>query len=160
MSPTRPPRRVREVVPFVLLACACGAAVSRGSRATPTATVASTATSTPASVPDPFDDLVALGPSLAPGMREVARRADGASSVDLLRADAADTCVRVAFAATSPVTARLLDRSGAVLASTAASATTGALGERGPVCVRKGDVVRAAIDGGPARVRWVAWQAP
>jgi hypothetical protein len=154
---------VNDVAPFVLLACACGAAVT-------------TTTATPAPVPPPaaaqvaaapvpapaesFDDLVAQGPTVAPGMREIARKASGEEAVELLRADTGDACVRIAFAAAGPIVAKLVDQGGEVLASVGPAAE-GALGERGPVCVRKGDVVRATAEGaGRSRVRWVVWQAP
>ncbi len=157
-------RLVNEVAPFVLLACACGAA------ATTTATperVASAASGQAATAPVPapaesFDDLVALGPTLAPGMREIARKVSGASDdgVELLRADSGDACVRVAFAAAGAIVAKLVDQGSDVL-STIGPVAEGALGERGPVCVRKGDVVRAIADGaGRSHVRWMAWQAP
>jgi hypothetical protein len=96
-------------------------------------------------------------------MREITRRSSAEDAVELLRADSGDTCVRVAFAATSPIVAKLLDGNGEVL-TTVGPAPEGALGERGPVCVRRGEVIRAiAVDAGRAHVahvRWVAWQAP
>ncbi len=154
-------RLVNEVAPFVLLACACGAAVTTAT--TPPTPPPATAQTAAAPVPAPaeaFDDLVALGPTLAPGMREIARKASSDEPVELLRADAGDACVRVAFAAESPVVARLVDQNGEVLSSLG-PARGGALGKSGPVCVRKGDAVRAiAVGAGRSHVRWLAWQAP
>jgi len=149
---------VREVLPFVLLACACGAAVTAPAPPPP-----ASAPATPAPAPAPFesyDDLVALGPTLAPGMREIARKASADEAVELLHADSGDACLRVAFAAAAPIVAKLVDQGGEVLASVGPAAD-GALAERGPVCVRKGDVVRAIAEGaGRSHVRWLAWQAP
>lgn len=153
---------MNDVAPFVLLACACGAAVTT-TAATPATPTSATAQTVASSVPAPaeaFDDLAALGPTLAPGMREIARKASAEDGVELLRADAGDACVRVAFAAAGPIVAKLVDQGGEVLSSVGPVAD-GALGERGPVCVRKGDVVRATAEGaGRSHVRWVVWQAP
>ncbi len=166
----RPARLVREVLPFALLACACGAAVTApaGSLA-PSARSASSASSaasapvvaaTAPAPPESYDDLVALAPTLAPGMREIARRASADEIVELLHADSGDACVRVAFSAPAPIVAKLVDQGGEVLATTGPAAN-GALAARGPVCVRRGDVVRAIAEGaGRSHVRWLAWQAP
>ena len=108
-----------------------------------------------------FDALAARGASLAPGMREVARKEGGSDAVELVKAEARDACVRVAFEASAPVEAKLVDHAGNVLAASDAPAADGVLGARGPVCVRKGDVVRGISDAsGATRVRWVAWEAP
>ena len=106
--------------------------------------------------------LAARGPLVAPGMREVAK---GEPSGDLMRADVVraesrDLCARVAFVATAPLTARLEDAAGTALAQVSAT-DAGTLGDRGPVCVRKGDVIRVRFDAPRAtRVRWVAWTSP
>ena len=92
-------------------------------------------------------------------MREVARRESGADAVDLTTAEGHDACVRVAFESSAPVTVKLLDQASNVLAATEGPATEGVLGARGPVCVRKGDVVRGLAEGAGARVRWMAWEA-
>jgi hypothetical protein len=107
-----------------------------------------------------FEGLSARGGKLSPGMREVARKETAGERVDLVRAEGRDVCVRVAFEANAPVVARLVDSAGNVLVANASAATEGVLGERGPVCVRKGEVVACVADGGPARIRWVAWEAP
>jgi hypothetical protein len=96
-------------------------------------------------------------------MHEAARKeaAPGATGpVDLVRADTRDACVRVAYAASAPVTAKLVDHTGAVLAASDAPSTEGTLGPKGPVCIRKGDVVRGLTDATGVHVRWVAWEAP
>jgi hypothetical protein len=166
-SPSRAPARlVRELVPFVLLACACGAAVRQPATQPtpalpqPSAAPAPDASAVSAESRAVFDALAARGPSVAPGMREVTRKEGGADAVDLVKADARDTCVRAAYEASAPVTARLVDQAGHVLAGANAASTDGVLGEHGPVCVRKGDVVRGIAEGAGGRVRWVAWEAP
>jgi hypothetical protein len=155
---------VREVAPFVLLACACGAAVTQAAPPPapppPVETTSPTPSASVGTSVDTFDDLAALRSTLAPGMSEIARRSTTGDAVDLLPAAVRDTCLRVAFASEAPVIGRLVDGTGAVLASTGPS-VQGSLGERGPVCVRKGDVVRASAEGtGKSHVRWLAWQAP
>ena len=163
--PPRPPALlVRELLPFALLACACGAAV----REPPLAPLPSAAAAT-ATAPEPsgvtpedaaaFEALRALGSTVAAGMREVTRR-ESAEGVELVKADARDVCLRAAFEASTPVTAKLLDEAGRVLAESATPAARGVLGERGPVCVRKGEVVTGVAAPGATRVRWVAWAAP
>jgi hypothetical protein len=93
-------------------------------------------------------------------MREAARREGATDAVDLVKADTHDACVRVAFAASAPVTAKLVDHAGNVLAASESPGTEGVLGAHGPVCVRKGDVVRAVADAAGVHVRWVAWESP
>jgi len=152
--------KVSEILPFVLLACACGAAVTAPTPASPPPAPAPIVATPPPAPAESFDDLVALGPTLAPGMHEIARKASTDEAVELLHADAGDACLRVAFAAAAPIVAKLVDQGGEVLSSVGPAAN-GALGERGPVCVRKGDVVRATADGaGRSHVRWMVWQAP
>ncbi len=110
-----------------------------------------------------FALLASRATAVAPGMREVARVRSAGDAIEVARAGDRDACVRVAFEATSPVLAKLVDRAGNVLASNDAPATGGVLGKRGPVCVRKGDavsVVAAPAEGATGSVRWVAWQAP
>jgi len=112
-----------------------------------------------------FDAIASRGATLAAGMREVARKESGGESVVVARADGRDLCVRVAYEANAPVVAKLLDASGAVLASGESAAREGVLGEHGPVCVRKGGVLSAvagddASAASPRRVHWVAWAAP
>jgi hypothetical protein len=108
---------------------------------------------------------------LAPGMRAIAERETAGESVELVRAEGHDQCVRVAFEATSPVVAKLTDAKGIALASSSSPASTGTLGEAGPVCIRKGDAVSAVVDAagrdvsdaaihGGTHVLWIAWAAP
>jgi hypothetical protein len=162
--PPRPARLVREAVPFALLVCACGAAVTEtpSLRAGPTAAATASVPVGPAPASsESFDDLLAKAPSLAPGMHEAARRSGGAEPIELWRAEASDACLRVAFASTVPVTTKLVLQGGDLLATTGEPEAEGALGEKGPVCVRKGDVVKAQALGGPGlHVRWVVWLAP
>jgi hypothetical protein len=93
-------------------------------------------------------------------MREVARMQSAGDKVEIAHAEGRDACVRVAFEASSPVVAKLMDREGNVLASSNVPATDGVLGQRGPVCVRKGDNVSAIAEGPDANVRWMAWASP
>jgi hypothetical protein len=103
-------------------------------------------------------DLAARAPEVASGMRELAR--SESLHADVVHAAAADTCVRVAFVASAPVTVRLESSSGGVLASLAPS-LGGLLAPRGPACIRRGDGARISFDGAsPTRVRWIAWGAP
>jgi hypothetical protein len=160
----RPARLVREAVPFVLLVCACGAAVTEvpGLSASPPSTPGpASASAAPApAASESFDDLAAKAPALAPGMHEAARRSGGLDALELWRAEQGDACLRVAFASSSPVTATLRLQTGELLAASAQAAVEGALGEKGPVCVRKGDIVKGVAEGPPAHVRWMVWQAP
>jgi len=187
---------VLQALPFALLACACGAAVGgvpaagdrAGLRRAPLASASSVASAASAgrasSSGGPgapalsvFGALEARGAALAPGMRVAARKESARGErVEIVRAEGRDACVRVAFESTQPVAAELVDGSGRVLATSKGAATDGMLGERGPVCIRKGDLVAGVAsppggaDGGPfdgggaagvgtARVRWVAWEA-
>ena len=158
---------MREVAAFVLLACACGAAVGRArapgspaGRSAETAAVPSSGGGADDASPAAFDALASRAPSIAPGMREVARK-EGAGLVPLATADARVMCLRAAVAATAPVAATLVDAEGNVLAAASAPEREGVLGERGPVCVRRGDSVKGAADGDAGvRVRWVAWASP
>jgi hypothetical protein len=156
---------VREAVAFLLLACACGAATVEGRVDDARRT---------GSEPHPgaegagvwggsdrtFAGLEARAAVLAPGLKQAAERESHGERIDLVRAADADTCVRVAFQAAAPITARLVDADGGVLAQLDAAVPEGALGDRGPVCVRRGDVVGAAADGAGGPVKWIAWASP
>jgi hypothetical protein len=159
--------RVRELVAFALLACACGVATRAGT------TRGAAARGGPVPVPAPgdagetaiqggaseFQAIEAAWAPFVPGMRRVATAEGGAEKLELVRASEQDTCVRVAFEASEPVVASLVEAAGATLASTT-ERTRGLLAEYGPVCVRKGDAVHALATGpATARVRWVAWAA-
>ena len=175
-SPPSPPplraptHRVRELGPIALLAVACGAVLreplgctrsSAAARASNAAAIAAPTPSTdPADASASFASLVARGPLVAPGMREVAHLLSTGDRIEITRAQGRDACVRVAFEASSPVVAKLLDGGGNVLASSAAPTTGGVLGERGPVCIRKGDAVLATAEGPGSSIRWVAWASP
>jgi hypothetical protein len=164
---------VRELGPFVLLACACGAAVRAQGPARPAVSDEPPATSAAganagtgpdagetAEATAAFDAMAARAASIAPGMREVVRKDAGPDAVDLVRAETRDVCVRVAYEATVPVVAKLVERSGGVLVAGDAPAAEGVLGARGPVCIRRGEVVRGMAEGAGARIRWMAWEAP
>jgi hypothetical protein len=162
---------VREFVPLALLAVACASMV-RGPagcrRALPDVTSASAAANSSPSIDAGstppaaarFDSMAARASTLAPGMREVARKESAGERVEVARATARDACVRVAFEAAEPVVAKLVDGEGNVLAASERAVTEGVLGAAGPVCVRKGDSVSAIAEGVGASVRWVAWEAP
>ena len=111
-----------------------------------------------------IESLAARGAELARGMREVDRAeiavAAGTVDRDIVRGAASDTCARVAFAATVPVHAAIVDAKDRVVAEIE-PAHEGALGERGPVCARRGDAIRLRISADrPAQVRYVAWASP
>ena len=110
------------------------------------------------------------GPSVAPGMRELARLDEAAPfERTIVHAAERDTCARVAFAASEAVRVSLVD--GPSSADTAPSAASGVTGT---VCVRRGGdlIVRvtsatsatrpadAGGGGGAARFRAVAFGAP
>jgi hypothetical protein len=157
---------VREAIAFLLLACACGAATWSPRAASPAgADDVNGAGSADPAVTDPvltggFATLEARAASLAPGMRLAAERESSGERIELLRAGDKDTCARVAFEASEAVIAKLVDSSGLPLAEMHAAANAGELGERGPVCVRKGDAISASATGAGARVRWIAWALP
>jgi hypothetical protein len=112
-----------------------------------------------------LDTLSARARALAPGMHEVARgelSEKTLSSAQLFGSDAADTCARVAIAASTaqPVHAWLTDARGDVLADLPAAADA-TFGPRGPICVRKNDRVTLHVDAnGPWVARFVAWASP
>jgi hypothetical protein len=166
---------VREAIAFLLLACACGAATWSG-RSSDARRRAIDEEGPPTRAGDPlpgalpadgirepdgaFATLEARAASLAPGMRQAAERESTGERTELVRAAEKDTCVRVAFEATAPVLARLLDADGSVLCETHSPAAAGVLGERGPVCVRKNDSVSSDAEAGGGRIRWIAWASP
>jgi hypothetical protein len=163
---------VREVFAFFLLACACGAASWSGRAADgqPTSrpledddgslSASAPAPRLPPAPPDPgFAALEARAAELAPGMRQAAEKRSHGERVELVQAASRDACVRVAFEADAPVHARLVAGDGSLLFEASAAATAGVLGDRGPVCIRKGDAVSAAAEGDGAN-RWIAWASP
>lgn len=162
-QPRAPARLVRELAPFALLVCACGAAAREPlppvhpAAAFPAAPAASAAPDEP---PGTFEALAARGPVIAPGMREASRTVSDGGAVELAKAEGRDACVRVTFEASAPVTAKIVDGAGRVLAVASSPSASGVLGERGPVCIRRGDIVKGLVDGPPSRVRWMTWEAP
>lgn len=167
-------RHVLEFLPLVPLAFACGVfmneplgcAASSTGRApghgpTAGASAATTEGSTEEAAPAlAFAALAARGPRVAPGMHEVARMQNTGDKVEIAHAEGRDACVRVAFEASAPVLAKLVDGQGNVLASSDKPATGGVLGEHGPVCVRRGQAVSALAEGSGANIRWMAWASP
>ena len=83
---------------------------------------------------EPWDALASLGPSVAQGMHEVARKtgAGGGDPVELLRAEAHDACLRVAFEADAPLVPKLVDGNGQVLAAIAVPSTAWCARRGGP----------------------------
>jgi hypothetical protein len=108
-----------------------------------------------------LDALAARAPSLAAGMREVARgEIAGEATRVIARAEDRDVCVRVTMVARYPVHASLIDARGEILADVK-DAFDATLGAHGPVCTRKGDAVSLRVDAGAMSVvRFVAWQSP
>jgi hypothetical protein len=159
---------VREAIAFLLLVCACGAASWSGRSSDTRKAQLDDDGSTPGGEPNgaegsqggAFVSLEALAPSLAPGMRRAAEKESVGDRVELVRAVSKDTCVRVAFESGAPVVARLLGADGTVLYEMQQASTSGALGERGPICVRKSDIVSATAEGAAGRIRWIAWASP
>lgn len=160
---------MREAIAFLLLACACGAATWSGRSSDARKAQLDDDGSTPGEPngaegsrePDgTFASLEALAPSLAPGMRRAAEKESVGDRIELVRAVSKDTCVRVAFESAAPVVARLVGADGTVLYETHQASTSGALGDRGPICVRKSDVVSATAEGVSGRIRWIAWASP
>jgi hypothetical protein len=157
----------RVAVVAIALVVACGPAVAP-------AGIGVSHHSSDAGIDAPSDaaaDVVETWPSLesiatragpaARGMREVARTElstdAGRMSAEIARADTRDLCARVAYGAPDAVTARIEDAT-SVLAERSGE-TEGMLGARGPVCVKRGGVLRVTFEGA-ARVRFVAWIAP
>ncbi|MGO9709792.1 MAG: hypothetical protein ACLQBL_13065 [Polyangiaceae bacterium] len=170
---------MRFAIPLLLAIGGCSARPASTASAPPPTTPSApaspsaTTTTTPPSSSPPaplpsllpsLDDLAARAPALAPGMREVAR---GELSSDkppptrqLLHADAADTCTRVAIVAQPALHLALKNGRGDLLADVPSSTDT-PIGPRGPVCVRKGDAVTLSAEGsGPWVARFVAWASP
>jgi hypothetical protein len=104
-------------------------------------------------------ELVARAPQVAPGMRVLAQGEEASpKAIDLPRADV-DLCVRAVFVAESPVKAALASSAGDTLETTRPT-VSGTLGPRGPVCIRRGQVLTLRFEQTAARVRYVMWGAP
>jgi hypothetical protein len=151
---------VPRIVLALVLLQGCGAK-ARDARPLPTlvtqAPSAEPVLPKPVEPPPAFEALAAKQLRLAPGMRELARGdASGAAPLPKLTRD---TCVRVAYASTTPVTAALVAHDGAVLAASTAM-KEGALGERGPVCFHPESEPRLEVGGDAGVVRYVVWAAP
>lgn len=157
-------QRVREFVAFALLAGACCVA-TRATKPVPPKSQAAAVTPPGSEAPPldagaAFQAIEALWAPSVPGMRAVATLEGGAERLELARAEERDTCMRVAFEASEPVVAALVDAASTTLATSSSEQTRGLLAEHGPICVRKGDAIYALATGPvTARVRWVAWAA-
>ncbi len=154
-------RLVRSLAPGAVgLVVACGAKVHEAHPvpSTKVATAAPAASNEQVVEPLPtFETLAARQVRLAPGMRELAR-GDTASPVTLPSATR-DLCVRVAYAAREAVTATIVARDGAVLA-TSGLHKDGVLDARGPVCFHPVDEPRLYFRGDAGVVRYVVWGSP
>lgn len=104
-----------------------------------------------APVVDAGDPLAVEPASLAPGMREVVK-ADISTSKNFEIPTEADTCVRVAVRSLSPVKVKLSSKSGTTFEGST-------IGEKGPVCVRKGDALTLDVTT-DAKTRVVVWASP
>lgn len=102
-----------------------------------------------------LDAIAARGAVDAPQMKELARWERATPRSPDLKAER-DMCLRVAFAASSPVRVRLetvnADRRGEPT-----SGADGLLPPQGPVCVTRGEVVRLVVEGDAAIVRAVVF---
>ena len=70
-----------------------------------------------------------------------------------------DECVRVLFAAGGPVRVALVDKAGAVLASST-NAALGVLDARGPVCFHADAAPELVVQSDAGPVRFVVWAPP
>ncbi len=152
----------------ILLVTACSPRArpqaTASSSAAPDANVEADAAAAP--LPPEIEALVVSG--ISDGLRERARGvlvlpsapAAPSSELVLLERASEDTCVRVGFSAGAPVTPDLQDGRGRSL-SASAPRREGALGDGGPVCLRRGDTLRLRVEGAAGtRVSWVLWSAP
>jgi hypothetical protein len=105
------------------------------------------------------ESLALLLPSLAPGMREVARGESPLPASIALPPREADVCFRAVFAATSAVVAALVDDAGRLLDVSQAGKQT-LLNADGPVCLRRDHHARLEVQGAKGPVRYVLWMTP
>ena len=103
-----------------------------------------------------LEALAARGPTDAPLMRELLRVERAAPRSPDVKAER-DQCVRALFSSASPVRIWFVDQSGATRGD-ATSAASGSVPPRGPVCVKKGDVLHLVVEG--EGVRAVIFAAP
>jgi hypothetical protein len=95
------------------------------------------------------EELEARGPSDAPLMKKLTalddpQRTKGGNAIPI----DVDRCLRVVFAASSPVHARLVDGTGAKRGDEA-EGTTGVVPPRGPACAKKGEQMRFVVEAEP-----------
>ncbi len=107
-----------------------------------------------------LDAIAARGASAAPLMRESTRIADAAARATEVKAER-DTCVRVAFAASTKVKTFLADAAGARRGDPF-EGTEGVTPPSGPACMKRGESLRLVVEGAPAAavVRAVVFVAP
>jgi hypothetical protein len=104
------------------------------------------------------DALASLGPSQAPGLRELSRGESPLPASIPIPPSSTDVCVRAVLASSGPVTAALLGE-GRVLAMSEAGRVTW-LDVRGPICLKKGTEAHIEVQGGAGVVRYVLWMGP
>jgi hypothetical protein len=157
---------------IVALAAALGATIAGGCRSEPAppsrpanvapAPVASGARGdggddARAAVPT-LDSLVALGSTLAPGMREVTRGEGPLPATIPLERSPSDTCVRAVLAGSAGVVGAL--KSGERTLALSEAGPLVPLGREGPVCLMKDREARVEIQGPAGSARYVVWMSP
>jgi hypothetical protein len=116
------------------------------------------ATSAP-EVPAPTTDALALlGPSLAPGMREVARGESALPLSIVVPGESSDVCLRAVVAAGAPVAAALIAEGRTLALSEPGPRAL--LDAHGPICLRKGTHARIEAQGPRGPARYVVWASP
>lgn len=104
-----------------------------------------------------IDSVAARGATESPLMREVLRVDRAAPRSPDVKADR-DLCVRALFAAASPVRIAFVDARGAARGEPA-TAASGSVPPRGPVCITKGEAIHLVVDG-DVLTRAVVFAAP
>ena len=158
------PPRLLVALPWALVALSalgCGGAEATRSRPGEVPLVA-TSPAGPADAGDSLallTDLASRGSQVAPGMRVLAQGEEASPlRLELPRSDV-DLCVRGVFVADAPVRATLKSGAGDTIAEADAT-TSGTLGARGPVCIRRAQTLTLQLEQPARRVRYVVWAAP
>ncbi len=154
---------------------ACGGPVKQPRATHPLTHQAPSASASAALLPPPdplvsFDAIAADSLEQWPGTREAGRQEGLAKDLQVTLSAQQDTCVRAFVRATAIVEAKLSKANDSTSASSApagqhetvlaeAKGDTIALGAKGPVCVRKGDVIVVSVQG-DARARVILRQSP
>lgn len=151
----------RRALALCAVAAACGAptSVKHVQPVKPTVQGGGAADASIEAGPSKLELLALKQPSLAPGLREVSR-----SEIDLahtqqmaLPAFDVDTCVRIALDADAQTAVVLEDSHAMTIGSF--DGVTGAIGNAGPVCFRKGDTATMRFTG-QSHIRVVVWESP